>query len=158
MLREIYFPETTGWYDFYTGKYIRGGQKLNIAAPYERIPLFVREGAIIPFGPDMQYSNEKPADNITLFVYGGKDGSFKLYEDEGDNYNYEKGKFATIEFTYDELSKSLVIGDRKGEFNGMLKNRTFNVVYVNKTNPKAFDLKVKGKMVKYNGTKQVIKL
>jgi alpha-D-xyloside xylohydrolase len=156
--REIYFPETTGWYDFYTGKYIRGGQKLNIDAPYERIPLFVREGAIIPFGPDMQYSNEKPADKITLFVYSGKDGSFKLYEDEGDNYNYEKGKYAAIEFTYNELSKTLVIGDRKGEFNGMLKNRTFNVVYVNQANPKAFDLKVKGKTVKYNGTKQVIKL
>lgn len=156
--REIYFPQTTGWYDFYTGKYIRGGQKQNIAAPYERIPLFVREGAIIPFGPDMQYSNEKPADKITLFVYGGKNGSFKLYEDEGDNYNYEKGKYATIEFTYDEASKSLVIGDRKGEFNGMLKNRTFNVVYVNQANPKAFDLKVKGKTVKYSGTKQVIKL
>ena len=106
----------------------------------------------------MQYSNEKPADKITLFVYGGKNCSFKLYEDEGDNYNYEKGKYATIEFTYDEASKSLFIGDRKGEFNGMLKNRTFNVVYVNQANPKAFDLKVKGKTVKYSGTKQVIKL
>ena len=93
----------------------------------------------------MQYSNEKPADKITLFVYGGKDGSFKLYEDEGDNYNYEKGKYAAIEFTYNELSKTLVIGDRKGEFNGMLKNRTFNVVYVNQANPKAFDLKVRGR-------------
>ncbi|WP_321436713.1 TIM-barrel domain-containing protein [uncultured Bacteroides sp.] len=156
--REVYFPETTGWYDFYTGEYVRGGQTLNVNAPYERIPLFVREGAIIPYGPDIQYTNEKPADHITLYIYGGQNGSFTLYEDEGDNYNYEKGRYATIEFTYDESSKSLIIGDRKGEFNGMLKERTFNVVYVDKIHSQPFDLKTKGKKIKYNGKKLVIKL
>ncbi|WP_321518301.1 TIM-barrel domain-containing protein [uncultured Bacteroides sp.] len=156
--REVYFPETTGWYDFYTGKYVRGGQTLKVDAPYEKMPLYAHEGAIIPYGPNIQYTSEKPADHITLYIYGGQNGSFTLYEDEGDNYNYEKGKYATIEFSYDEVSKSLTIGDRKGEFKGMPKERSFNVVYVNKSTPKPFDLKIKGKAVKYNGLKQVIKL
>jgi len=156
--REVYFPETTGWYDFYTGKYVRGGQTLKVNAPYEKMPLFAHEGAIIPYGPNMQYTNEKPADYITLYVYGGQNGSFTLYEDEGDNYNYEKGKYATIEFVYDEASKSLMIGNRKGEFKGMLKERSFNVIFVDKSNPQPFDLKIKGKAVKYKGAKVVVKL
>ena len=156
--REVYFPETTGWYDFYTGKYVRGGQTLKVDAPYEKMPLYAHEGAIIPYGPNIQYTSEKPADHITLYIYGGQNGSFTLYEDEGDNYNYEKGKYATIEFSYDEASKSLTIGDRKGEFKGMPKERSFNVVFVNKSTPKPFDLKIKGKTIKYNGLKQVIKL
>ncbi len=156
--REVYFPETTGWYDFYTGKYITGGQQLVVDAPYERMPLFVREGAIIPYGPAMQYSDEKPADNITLYVYAGQNGSFTLYEDENVNYNYEKGKYAMIPFTFDEAARSLVIGDRQGEFPGMLTDRTFNVVLVDKTNPQPFDLsKAKGQTVQYNGVKQIVK-
>jgi len=156
--REVYFPESTGWYDFYSGKYIRGGQMLNVEAPFEKIPLYVREGSIIPYGPDIQYTSEKPAENITLFVYGGQNGSFTFYEDEGENYNYEKGKYAMIPFSYDEASKSLIIGDRKGEFSGMLKGRSFNVIYVDKNHPQPFNLKLKGKLVKYNGTKLVVKL
>ncbi len=156
--REIYFPESTGWYDFYSGKYVRGGQTLNIEAPYEKIPLYIRAGSIIPYGPDVQYTSEKPAENITLFVYGGQSGSFTLYEDEGENYNYEKGKYATIPFSYDDSSKSLTLGDRKGEFSGMLKGRSFNIVYVDKNHPQPFNLKLKGKQVKYNGTKLVVKL
>ena len=156
--REVYFPETTGWYDFYTGKYVRGGQTLKVDAPYEKMPLYAHEGAIIPFGPNLQYTSEKPADKITLYIYGGQNGSFTLYEDEGDNYNYEKGKYATIEFTYDEASKSLMIGNRKGEFKGMLKERSFNVIFVDKSNPQPFDLKTKGKAVKYKGSKVTVKL
>ncbi len=156
--REVYFPETTGWYDFYTGKYVRGGQTLKVDAPYEKMPLYAHEGAIISFGPNLQYTSEKPADKITLYIYGGQNGSFTLYEDEGDNYNYEKGKYATIEFTYDEASKSLMIGNRKGEFKGMLKERSFNVIFVDKSNPQPFDLKTKGKAVKYKGSKVTVKL
>jgi len=156
--RDVYFPETTGWYDFYTGKYVRGGQTLKVDAPYEKMPLYAHEGAIIPFGPNLQYTSEKPADKITLYIYGGQNGSFTLYEDEGDNYNYEKGKYATIEFTYDEASKSLMIGNRKGEFKGMLKERSFNVIFVDKSNPQPFDLKTKGKAVKYKGSKVTVKL
>ncbi len=157
--REVYFPETTGWYDFYTGKYIAGGQTLKVDAPYERMPLYVREGAIIPYGPAMQYSDEKPASDITLYVYAGQNGAFTLYEDENVNYNYEKGKYAMIPFTYDEAARSLLIGDRQGEFNGMLRERTFNVVLVDKANPQPFDLaKANGQKVQYNGSKQIIKL
>lgn len=135
-----------------------GGQKLTVDAPYERIPLYVCEGAIVPYGPDMQYSDEKPASEITLYVYTGKDGAFTLYEDEGVNYNYEKGQYATIPFAYNDAEGTLVIGDRTGDFPGMLKERTFNVVKVSKDQPQPFDLKAKGITVKYDGKAQTVKL
>jgi hypothetical protein len=156
--REVYFPASCGWYDFYSGKYVDGGQKLTVDAPYERIPLYVCEGAIVPYGPDMQYSDEKPASEITLYVYTGKDGAFTLYEDEGVNYNYEKGQYATIPFAYNDAEGTLVIGDRTGDFPGMLKERTFNVVKVSKDQPQPFDLKAKGTTVKYDGKAQTVKL
>jgi alpha-D-xyloside xylohydrolase len=153
--REVYLPGSAQWYDFYTGKSVAAGSQV-VAAPYERIPLFVRSGAILPVGPDMQWSDEKKADNITLFVYAGENGRFTLYEDEGINYNYEKGKYATIEFVYDDEKSVLTIGQRKGDFNGMLKERTFNVVKVSKDAPVAYDKSVKGITVNYNGNKQEI--
>ena len=156
--REVYFPEACGWYDFYTGQYQRGGQTATVDAPYEHIPLFVREGAILPFGPDIQYASEKQADTITLFVYGGQDGEFTLYEDEDVNYNYEKGKYSTIKFTYNELDRTLVIDDRQGEYDGMLQERTFNVVYVSSDAPVAYDKAASGQVVTYNGAKQTVKL
>ncbi|KGO95128.1 TIM-barrel domain-containing protein [Flavobacterium subsaxonicum] len=156
--RNVYFPSDSNWFDFYTGRYITGGQQLNVDAPYERIPLFIREGAIIPVGPEMQYSNEKPADKIVLYVYKGKDGSFTLYEDEDDNYNYETGKYTNIAFTYNNAKGTLTIGARKGEFNGMLKNRKFTIVTVSKDKPKAFTYDAEGQTVDYNGTEQTITL
>ena len=156
--REMYFPATCGWYDFYSGKYVAGGQTLTVDAPYEQMPLFVREGAIIPYGPEMQYSHEKPASEITLYVYAGQDGAFTLYEDEGVNYNYEKGHYATIPFSYNEAEGTLTLGERTGEFAGMLKERTFNVVKVSKEKPLPFDLKAKGTVVKYEGKAQTVKL
>ena len=156
--REMYFPAGNGWYDFYSGKYIDGRQRLMVDAPYERIPLYIREGAIIPYGPDMQYNNEKPASEITLYVYGGKDGSFTLYEDEGVNYNYEEGAYATISFIYNDAEGVLTIGDRTGEFPGMLKERSFNIVKVDKNRSQPFDLDVKGIVVKYDGKQRTVKL
>jgi alpha-D-xyloside xylohydrolase len=156
--RNVYFPNTTGWYDFYTGKFIAGGTQQSVEAPYTRMPLYVPEGAILPFGPEIQFTDEKKPEYITLFVYGGKNGSFTLYEDEGVNYNYEKGAFAMIDFNYDEGSKTLEIGDRKGSFEGMLQNRKFNVVLVNQSSPKAYDPDAKGIEINYNGTKQTVKL
>ena len=150
--RSVYFPKQCGWYNLYTGEYIAGGQRLVVDAPYEQIPVFVREGAIIPFGPEMQWSDEKPAELINLYVYAGQNGEFQLYEDEGTNYNYEKGKYATIDISYDDATKTVTFSARKGQFNGMLKNRRFNVVLITKDNPKALDLEIpKGKMVEYNG-------
>jgi alpha-D-xyloside xylohydrolase len=116
--------------DFWTGRSQEGGQTLSAAAPLGTIPLFVRAGSVLPFGPELQYANEKPADPIELRVYPGTDGSFTLYEDEGDGYGYEKGRFATIPFTWNDREKTLTIGARTGGFPGMLKTRTFRVVLV----------------------------
>ncbi len=150
--RSVYFPKQCGWYNLYTNEYIAGGQTLVVDAPYEQIPVFVREGAIILFGPEMEWSDEKPAELINLYVYAGQDGSFQLYEDEGTNYNYEKGKYATIDITYDDAAKTVSFGARKGQFNGMLKNRQFNVVLISKDSAKSLNLdNPEGKLVNYSG-------
>ena len=150
--RSVYFPADCGWYNLYTNEYIEGGQNLIVEAPYEQIPVFVREGAIIPFGPEMQWSDEKPAELINLYVYAGQDGKFQLYEDEGTNYNYEKGKYATIDIEYDDEDRTVSFSARKGNFPGMLKNRRFNVVLITKDAPKPLDLdNPQGKLVTYNG-------
>jgi len=157
--RSVYFPQQCGWYNLYNGEYIAGGQRLVVDAPYEQIPVFVREGAIIPFGPEMQWSDEKPAELINLYVFAGQNGQFQLYEDEGTNYNYEKGKYATIDITYDDASKTVTFGARKGQFNGMLKNRRFNVVLITKDRPKPLDLgNPEGRMVEYSGKAVSIQL
>jgi alpha-D-xyloside xylohydrolase len=156
--RNVYFPEGTNWFDFYTGRYINGGQQVNVDAPYEHIPLFIREGAIIPVGPEIQYTTEKPADKIVLYVYMGQNGKFTLYEDENENYNYEKGSFANIDFHYNEAAGTLTIGDQKGKFDGMIKNRKFVIVAVSKNKPQAFDYEAKGKEVSYDGHQQIIQL
>jgi alpha-D-xyloside xylohydrolase len=136
--RQLYLPATTGWFDFYSGQYQAGGQKITATAPLEKMPLYVREGSILPFGPAVQYTTEKPADPITLYVYTGRNASFSLYEDENVNYNYEKGAFATIPLNYDEGTKTLTIGERQGSFPGMVAQRTFRVVWVTKDRPTAW--------------------
>ena len=103
------------------------------------MPVFVKAGAIIPFGPDLQYTSEKPADIITLYVYTGSNGSFNLYEDEGTNYNYEKGAYSIIPINYNESTKALIIGERKGSFNGMLQKKKFNIVWITKENKTGID-------------------
>jgi alpha-D-xyloside xylohydrolase len=110
-----------------------------VNAPYERMPLFVKAGSIVPVGEELQYASEKPAAPITLYIFTGKDASFTLYEDEGTNYNYEKGKYSTISFTYNEAKKEVTIGERKGDFAGMVKERTFHVVFIGKEKTKGFD-------------------
>ena len=157
--RSVYFPKQTGWYNLYTGEYTAGGQRLVVDAPYECIPVYVREGAIIPFGPEMQWSDEKPAELINLYVYAGRDGEFQFYEDEGTNYNYEKGRYATIDIRYDDAAKTVIIGQRKGQFNGMLKNRRFNVVLISKDAPKPLNLdNPEGRMVQYSGKAVTVQL
>ena len=156
--REVYFPQSAGWYDFYTGKFQTGGERKVVDAPYERIPLFVRAGSIIPFGPEIQYSDEKPAAHIKLYVYQGADATFSLYEDENVNYNYEQGKYSVIPMAYNEATRQLTLGKRKGEFDGMLKERIFEIIHVNSERPKAFDANEKGIIVRYNGEEQVIQL
>jgi len=157
--REIYFPAACGWYDFYTGKFINAGQKIKVDAPYERLPLYVREGTILPIGPEIQYTDEKPADPLALYIYTGKSCDFTLYEDEGTNYNYEKGSYSTILLIYNEERKELTIEDRKGEFNGMLKTRTFNIVIINKKKSIGYAPEIiPDQSVTYTGKKIVVNI
>ena len=158
--RNVYLPKQKGWYDFYTGKYYAGGQTILADAPYDKIPVYVPEGAILPVGPEMEWSDQKKAELIDLYVYAGKDGSYTLYEDEGTNYNYEKGKYATIDIQYNDAQKTVTIGARKGSFDGMLQKRRFNVVLVNaaKGQGVSLDKAPKGKMVSYSGKQVVVKL
>jgi len=129
--RHLYLPKAI-WYDFWTGTATEGGRAIDAVAPLDRIPLYVRAGSVLPMGPDVQYTTEKPADLIELRIYRGADGNFTLYEDENDTYNYEKGVYATIPFHWDDAKKVLTIGDRTGSFPGMLQTRTFHIVFVGK--------------------------
>jgi alpha-D-xyloside xylohydrolase len=156
--REVYFPSSCGWYDFYNGNYIIGGYKVQVDAPYERIPLFVKEGSIIPSGPEIFFSDEKQADTITLFVYTGRNCAFTLYEDEGVNFNYEKGACSTIKFSYEEAAGELTIGERNGDFRGMLGKRTFNIVWITRENQIGFNPKiVPHNSVAYDGQRITVK-
>jgi len=133
--RTVYLPASANWFDFYTGKYYSGGQTITADAPLTRIPVFVKQGSILPVGPELQYTAEKKADPIKLYVYAGSDATFELYEDEDVNYNYEKGLHSTISFSYNEQQHTLTIGARKGSFPGMLKERSFEIVWVNSETP-----------------------
>lgn len=142
-MRSVYLPAGTEWYDIRSGKHSGGGRTINADAPYSEIPIFVKEGTILPCGPEIEYAMEKPADPIRLFVYTGCDGSFTLYEDEDVNYNYEKGMFSTIPLSYNEKGKVLAIGKREGEFPGMLKTRTFEIVWLGKHNASGMDFQAR---------------
>jgi alpha-D-xyloside xylohydrolase len=143
-----YLPKGAQWYDFWTGKQYKGGQNVTLETSIDRVPMFVRAGSILPLGPEMQYVGEKSWDNLELRIYPGANGEFVLYEDEGDNYNYEKGIFSTITFQWNDRSHTLTIGDRKGEYPGMLASRNFTVVLPNGTK----------QTVSYNGSKTEVKL
>lgn len=156
--RQIYFPAGRSWYNLYTGQKVIGREGSNeerlltVDAPYERIPVFVPEGSIIPFGPAMEWSDEKPAETIHLYIYAGKNADFQLYEDEGINYNYEKGLYATIDIHYDDAQKKVTLHHRKGSFPGMPENRKFNIVWVTGNHSEPLSLEhPKGTMVEYTG-------
>ncbi len=148
---KVYLPEGTVWYDFWTNEKIKGGQEIVKATTIDEIPLYIKSGSIIPFGPQVQYATEKKWDNLEIRVYPGANGEFTLYEDENDNYNYEKGVYSMISFTWNDTKKSLTINDRKGSFPGMLTTRKFNIVVV-------ADGKNIDKVVTYGGKKVVVKL
>lgn len=157
--RSVYLPSGTGWYDLRSGRHFKGGQTIEADAPYKEIPVFVKEGSIVPCGPEIQYATEKPADPVRLFVYTGSDGSFTLYEDEDVNYNYEKGEFSTIPLSYSEKDRTLTIGQRQGIFPGMLETRTFEVVWIGARKPSGLDFQSRpDTAVTYNGTQQSIKM
>jgi alpha-D-xyloside xylohydrolase len=155
--RPVYLPEAPGWYDFWTGGWIAGGQTLEAPAPYESLPLYVRAGAILPTGPDLQYSDEKPPEPLTLWVYTGADAAFDLYEDEGTDTGYETGAFAIIPLRWDEGRRALTIDRRSGSFPGMLDKRTFHVVFVTPRRAIGHGAKpVKPRIVAYDGRAVVV--
>jgi alpha-D-xyloside xylohydrolase len=155
--RKVYLPKSASWYDFWTGKLIQGGQTIDAPAPIETIPLFVRAGSIVPMGPYLQYATEKAADPIEIRVYPGADATFILYEDENDTYNYESGKYSTIAMNWNEAEKSFTIGDRKGEFPGMLKDRTFRIVWVSGKNGIGVEPAGQAETILYKGKEIKIK-
>jgi alpha-D-xyloside xylohydrolase len=157
--RLVYLPDGTQWIDFWTGQTLAGGQSIQADAPVDKIPLMVKAGSIIPMGPFVQYADGKPADPIELRIYPGADGDFTLYENENDNYNYEKGIRATVAFHWDDAKRQLTIDDRIGTFPGMLQQRTFNVVIVVKDHGTGVETSDNpDKTVVYTGDRQIVSL
>lgn len=156
--RNIYFPSGTTWYDFHSNQTYKGGNAAVVDAPYSRMPLFVRAGSIIPFGPDLQYTNEKKLDSITLRVYAGCDGKFLIYDDEGVNYNYERGKYATIDIRYCDSKRQLTIGACHGSYDGMPRRKVFNILLITPGCSQPFNYSDKGKEVIYTGKKIKVQL
>ena len=155
--KHVYLPEGTGWYGVYSGKYFDGGKNVTVNAPLDEIPLFVREGSIIPAGPVVQYAEEKTNGDITLYVYAGKDGEFTLYEDEDNNNNYQKGICSTIKFSWNQAKQALTIGKRAGKYSGTTTTRTFNVIVVSPEEPAGFGaIHQTEKSVKYTGRKVTV--
>jgi alpha-D-xyloside xylohydrolase len=156
--KETYLPAGTGWYDFWTGEKHSGGSKVSRPTPLDLIPLYVKEGSIIPIGPAVQFAEEKKWDALEIRIYPGANGKFVLYEDEHDNYNYERGVFSTINFNWDDGKKVLSIGDRTGSFPGMLGERKFNIVMVGLNKGVGENtVDQADKVVSYTGKKMVVK-
>ncbi len=154
----LYLPKDNTWFDFWTGKSVEGGQEITVDAPIDRIPLYVKAGSIVPMGPFIQYSDEKPADPVQLRIYPGADGEFELYEDENDTYNYEKGVYATIKFVWNEEAQKLTIEKREGTFPGMLQERTFQITWVTREHGMGLEINAKpDEVITYTGEKMEIK-
>ena len=143
-----YLPKGATWYDFWTGRQYKGGQHVTLTTRFDQVPMFVRAGSIVPLGPEMQYVGEKSWDNLEIRLYPGADGTFSLYEDEGDNYNYEQGYYSNIIFTWTERTRTLHISARQGGYKGMLLNRQFHIVLPDGT----------AKTIDYNGNQVTVKL
>lgn len=147
----VYLPKSTDWYDFWTEKRYLGGQTVNTEAPLDKIPLFIKAGSILPMGKSIQYTGEKTADTLEIRIYSGADAQFDLYEDEGDNYNYEKGMYTIIPFKWDEKTQSLTVGERQGSYPGYLTSRILNVVLVDESENKT------KRQISYTGIEMKVK-
>jgi alpha-D-xyloside xylohydrolase len=157
--RSVYLPAGASWIDFWTGEKLEGGRVIAADAPIEKMPLMIKGGSILPMGPFLQYSTEKPADPIELRIYPGASGNFTLYEDENDNYDYEKGVYSTIGFHWDDARRLLTIDARRGEFPGMLNTRSFEIVVVSKNHGTGVDVTANpDKVVSYDGRRLTVQL
>ena len=143
-----YLPKGCDWYDFWTGERLRGGRDVTLQTSLQRVPMFVRAGSILPLAPVMEYVGQQSWDNLEIRVYPGRDADFTLYEDEGDNYNYERGIHSTIAFHWNDRTRTLTIGQRQGEYPGMLQKRTFTIVLPDGTS----------RQTDYDGSKTEVKL
>jgi alpha-D-xyloside xylohydrolase len=149
--RDVYFPEGTNWFDFYSGKKYTGGQRISVESPLDKMPLFVREGSLLICGPVIQHTSKKQ-DPLTIYVFPGKNTSTTLYEDEGTNYNYESGKFSTITISYDDATHRLSLAKREGGYPGMFTKRRFEIVWV-KDHQGGVDLTVQPhQVIEYSGS------
>jgi alpha-D-xyloside xylohydrolase len=156
--RPVYLPTASAWYDYWTGLPAASGN-VSAQAPYDQIPVFVRAGSIVPYGPEMQYIAEKPSDPTVLYVYAGADGEFTLFEDQGTTFDYEKGAFSQIPIRWNEKTNTLTLGKRSGAYDGMLLNRTFQVVLVSKAHPAGFSFTPTPlKSVQYTGAELRLRL
>jgi len=156
--RKVYLPAGADWYDFNSGEKLAGGQTVIADTPLVRMPLYVRAGSIVPIGPAIQYTSEKPADPMTLFVFTGADGRFDLYEDDGETYAYEQGEFVRIPLRYDAENDTLTIGQRIGSYAGMLQEREFRVRWIAEGSKPPADLDAPADVaVRYDGSEVVIR-
>ena len=149
---DVYLPKGTEWYDFWTNEKLAGGKTISKEVPKDIMPIYIKAGSIIPFGPKVQYSTEKKWDNLQVNIYSGQNGEFVLYEDEFDNYNYEQGKYSEIPFTWDDSSQTITIGKRNGKYDGMIKDRIFNICLIGNNGKKI------SKEVNYSCKKVSVKL
>ena len=157
--RSVYLPKAEGWYDFWSGKSAAPGTRIDAPAPYDATPVFVKAGAIVPFGPELQYTGEKPADPLTVYVYSGANGAFTLYEDQGATYDYEKGAYTQIPMQWNEANGTLTVGRRQGSFPEMPKEREFRIVLVSKDKPVGFSFDATPvKSVHYTGDAVEVKV
>ncbi len=153
----VWLPSEADWYDFWTGRYYHGGQNIEAASPPGIIPVFVRSGTILPLGPDIQYTGEKPADTLEIRIYAGTDARFELYEDEGDNYNYEEGAYSLIPIAWNEADQELIIGEQKGTFRGIPELRHFRILLIDHENPAGIGSGESTKEVDYTRSSLVVK-
>jgi alpha-D-xyloside xylohydrolase len=153
--RSVYLPAGT-WYDFWTGATATGGTTVTADAPLSKIPLYVRAGSIVPMGPNIQYATQS-IDPLEIRVYKGANATFTLYEDEGDSYNYETGKYSQITLTWDDTAQQLSIGARTGTYTGMPATRTFNIVWVAANHGNGVDVTATAdQVVQYDGSAAVV--
>jgi alpha-D-xyloside xylohydrolase len=151
--RQVYLPAGRSWYDFWTGRRVESGQTIAADAPYDRMPLYLPAGSIVPVGPDQQYIGEKPLNPLTVYVYTGANGRFSLYEDDGLTYGYEKQQYSRVPIAWDEATRTLTVGRRIGSFNGMLRARAFNIVLISPDTPRGYaGAAVDGKRIAYSGS------
>jgi len=146
--RPVYLPSGTSWYDFWTETYFRGGRRVEPPAPLAVIPVFVRAGAIVPMSPPMQYVDEVPNAPYEIRVYRGSSGFFPLYEDEGDNYNYERGRFSIVMLHWDDFEGELTIAARSGDFDGMVKSREFRIVLISQSGREVHTVTYRGQEIR----------